>query len=259
MRRGQIYYLIILICHLTMAYWAYTDFSWSLLGFSFLVYYTVGKIGSDIGYHRYYCHNAFKTNTFWEYVMLYSGLLFGSGSTIDWLVIHSYHHHIIDDGISEENPKDTGWFRGYFDLYNRDVNMVGKFNVKLIARALKDPKQVFVHKYCLHINAVYVLLVLCLGWVINQPWLIIPLWVGPRVILFNLSATTNTICHKWGYQTYTDKGGDSRNNIWINFIVLGTAMHNNHHALPKKLDQSGEKWYEFDLLAVFVKRFMEKK
>ena len=59
----------------------------------------------------------------------------------------------------------------------------------------------------------------------------------PSVITFHGSTLLiNTISHKWGYRNF-DTDDNSRNNTWINFLIWGGGLHNNHHAYPERYNE----------------------
>lgn len=257
MNRGRFSYLILFLCHIIFGYWVWVSFSWPILLSGVLIFYTFGKLGGDIGLHRYYCHRSFETGKVWQYLMLYCGVIFGSGSSVAWSAFHHYHHSQVDGKPPGERSHDTGWTRIYFSLFNRDIKL-DKSNLRFVQRALKDPKQAFAHKYYFHIMFGYILITLLIGAAVGNIWIVMALWVIPKLIAYHMAALVDIIGHKWGYQTYSI-GGDSKNNIWWNVLCLGTAMHNIHHSYPRRCYQGGDKWYEFDTCGWFIKRFMEKK
>ena len=254
MTRGKGYYLLALINHLALVYWVFFDFSLSTLLIGMFIYYTLSKLGGDIGFHRHYCHGAFKTSNAWQYIMLSCGTLFGAGgSSIDWAAFHSYHHYHVDNRPKDYNFRNDG-ARIYYRLFNKPLKII-KHNAKHIARAMKDPKQVFFHQNYFYIVLIYLLMISVACYYVESINPFIGLFALPRILSYHLSAITDIVCHKWGYQSH-ETGGDSRNNVFLNLISLGTAMHNNHHSHPRKYDQGGSKWYEFDLYGKFIKNFM---
>ena len=63
-----------------------------------------------------------------------------------------------------------------------------------------------------------------------------------------------TVTHYHGYKTY--KVNDHSTNSWIaNVYTLGEGWHNNHHAKPNQMRQ-GEQWWEWDLPAFIIERFL---
>ena len=73
----------------------------------------------------------------------------------------------------------------------------------------------------------------------------------PAVVTFHSAGLVNVFCHKWGYRHY-DTPDHSTNNTWVNFLTLGSGLHNTHHAKPMSWDNR-VKWWEIDLPAVIIK------
>ena len=72
-----------------------------------------------------------------------------------------------------------------------------------------------------------------------------------RVLVWNVTATVNSLCHQFGSQRY-NTGDDSRNNGWLCLLTMGESWHNNHHYYASSARQ-GFFWWEIDLTYYVLK------
>lgn len=244
--RNNASFILLIFAYIAFIYWVFTDFSWLILLYGFLYFHIVGRIGNDIGFHRYYCHRSFKAPDWFQYLMLFCGTIFGSGSSLNWVAFHNAHH---------ANSDSLDPWRTNFRLYKERVKLDKSTRISLI-NALKDGKQVFFDKYYAPILSVYLLAVIEISITMESLSPLMVLWVIPRVIAFFQWGLIDIVGHRWGYQTYNS--GTSRNNAVLNLLTIGQGMHNNHHANPRAYRQGGNKWYEFDLSAYLIANFIEK-
>jgi stearoyl-CoA desaturase (delta-9 desaturase) len=87
-------------------------------------------------------------------------------------------------------------------------------------------------------------------------FLISPIW---GIVLYSIPATlalhttsiVNVLGHWHGYRNHATR--DRSTNSWIaNVISLGEGWHNNHHNKPNNFVDK-EKWWEWDLIGLFIK------
>ena len=253
-RRGTWFYIFAIITHSIIIYWVINHFTWPALLAGFIGYLFIGKLGGDIGFHRFYSHNAFSTTPFWEWMMVFCGSLLGYGSSIDWLIMHHAHHMDTDGKDDPHSPYQQGPWRVYFRVYFNEVK-IDRTCIRRVRRAHEDYKQKFFHENLMKVYMSWAMLSIGLSLTFDSWVPIIGMWVFPVVLTYHTSALVDIVCHKWGYQTYSH-AGNSRNNAWINVLLFGIGMHNNHHGRPHDYDNSGDKWYEFDTGGFFVKNFM---
>jgi stearoyl-CoA desaturase (delta-9 desaturase) len=71
------------------------------------------------------------------------------------------------------------------------------------------------------------------------------------------SILVDIVSHKWGYRNF-ETNDNSRNNTWVNILMLGSGLHNNHHANSSSPYYGVKKW-EWDLPGQFIKYFLIKK
>lgn len=219
---------------------------WILLGL--FAYTILETLAGNIGLHRYYCHNSFQTNKFWETILRFLSHYIGVGSVITWVGQHRHHHKHSDTKDDVHNYRDLGILKVLFGVWEVNIER------KLVKDVIKDKKLLWWHKnyWNLHISLIIL-------------WSLIDLMFN-TYFLFALYALPNLMClisgyvlaittHSHGYKTY-DLGSDQATNSWIaNIYTLGEGWHNNHHAKPGQMRQ-GELWWEWDLPAFVIERFL---
>ena len=76
--------------------------------------YLAGSLTISVGYHRLFCHGAFRTSALWHRTFALLGVAFLYGSPLQWAVTHATHHRQSD---TEGDPHPRGWralaFKGY--------------------------------------------------------------------------------------------------------------------------------------------------
>jgi stearoyl-CoA desaturase (Delta-9 desaturase) len=217
--------------------------------------YILTLLGINIGFHRYFAHNAFKTNSTMRIVFAVLGSMAAQGHIIHWVSNHRRHHQYSDRPGDPHSPHchEQQRLGGLHGLWYAQVSWMykGQFpNILYAKDLLRDPM-------ITRINKLYLVWV-CLG-------LAIPaglggllsgsaigafqgfLWGGlVRIFLVHhATGTINSICHAFGDRPFqTDE--HSKNNIWLAIPTLGESWHNNHHAFPNSA-RSGLQWWQLDL------------
>ena len=255
MSSGQKVRLILLVGHITFAIWAVNYFEWRVIWLGLVSYVIIGKIGADIGMHRYFGHDCFIAKPWARKLFLFLSIPVGFGSPINWAIGHRIHHQKSDTKDDLHSPLQLGIFKVYFLLfYSNWESTTTKIDSRFIKAQMRDKEKLFIHKHYFSLYAAWLGLIILFSLLVDSQ-AIIYMWAIPIVVMYHVQATVNVVCHKWGYRTY-ETPDNSRNNIWLNLFVMGTAMHNNHHAKPWLLSVAGDKWYEFDLWGWIAKKWM---
>lgn len=225
----------------------YLPLEWILLGiFSYIIF---ELFGGNIGLHRYFCHRSFETNKTWHNIMLFMSHYIGVGTVVTWVGQHRHHHKFSDTSNDVHNFRQLGIMKILFGVWSVDIER------KMVKDVVKDRTLMHWHKNYWNFHGI-----------VLSIWIIIDLMFG-TYFTFALYAFPNLLClvsgyvlaivtHSHGYRTY-DLDVDKSSNSWIaNLYTIGEGWHNNHHANPKKLRQ-GELWWEWDLPAFIIERFMD--
>lgn len=198
--------------------------------------------GLTVGWHRYFCHNAFKTSRFWEEVMLFAGCASLSGHPGAFAVIHLQHHRYSD---TDQDPHTH-----YKDVVFPATKLAGiNLSVSAKKRFFLSPVMKRVHETYLLYPIVTALILLAIS-----PEAFIYLWALPVSLMqFLRKYLLVIIPHnpKVGYQTY-DVGDNSRN-VWsLGVLFGGEGYHNNHHKKPNGWNFAHQ-WWEIDPASWFVR------
>lgn len=192
---------------------------------SLLSYFLLAIVGHFIGLHRYYCHSSFECSKPMEYFIWLCGFMSGMGDPINYTKAHTRHH------LYSDTPKDLlhpsthpimTWF-GHGSLFSEYVD-----NDKiLIPKRLKQNKfYSFVANN--YIKLYYTFLGVCL--LLDFKLAFYFLVVG-ATLSSHSAHCVNVLCHKFGYRNFDLKDCSTNFNI-VNWLTLGTGLHNNHHAVP---------------------------
>jgi len=209
---------------------------------SLLVYWTIGVLGINIGFHRLISHRSFKTNTNIEKALALIGCLTTVGSPLAWAAIHRQHHFSCEKPGDPHSPYILGNIRAWFGFWNKK-----NLNLKLINDLRSNSYYRFLHK-----NYFYIILFYCLALYLIDPLYIIFVYAIPACFCLHSTSAIIVIAHKHGYRTYDLKKDQARNSWIANLITLGEGWHNNHHAKPYKWS-NWEKWWEWDLPSLIIR------
>ncbi len=223
---------------------------WFLL--TYATWIIIGYFGFSVFYHRYFAHRAFEMPRHWEVVWGYLGLLVGRGSPINLASLHCAEHHIHADTELDPHSPSQGMLWSWF-LWSEShtFKVAGKFSRHLI----KDPYIRFLDRHYLRIFWLTFGLLAILDWRIACFGM-----MGAGVLHFHIEGAVSTFCHLSKYGTQDFPTNDNSRNVRgvFNWLVLGTGLHNSHHANPTSYHyalQSGD----FDLAKYVVPIFMKKR
>ncbi len=238
-------HLLILLNHVLSAcalyYWGSSPYLWlTLIGWLLF-----GKIGGEAGFHRYLAHNSFQVGFVLRNILILLGCLNCFGSPLSWLAIHRQHH-----AAADQSPDPHGCmpaWRVWLTIWGTP-----RLGARLIIKEMRDPVLLWYHKnYFLTIASIF-----AVGLVLDLQFFIF-LVSMPAVITFHSAGMVNTLCHRWGYRNF-QTSDSSYNNLFVNFLTLGSGLHNNHHHFPQKASCSFC-WYELDLVGGFIYFFLAKR
>jgi fatty-acid desaturase len=213
-----------------------------LMLYSVLIYWVIGSLGINVGFHRLIAHRSFQTYKWIEYTLALIGSLTTVGSPLAWVALHRQHHTYTETDKDPHSPYILGWWKawfGFWDIKNIDTRFIKDL------RKIKFYK--LTHKYYLHLIVSYC----CILALIDPIWIIYG-WAIPSVLVLHSTSAIIVIAHKHGYKTF-DLGKDQARNSWIaSLITLGEGWHNNHHAHPRDWNNQ-YKWWEFDPPSWFIR------
>ena len=120
----------------------YANPNW--LWLSLVGWFIFGRVGGEIGLHRYLSHNSFKTGPLRRKFLIIISIFNCFGSPIHWCGIHRKHHKVSD---AEGDP------HGYQSMWRIWTTFWKPFVVerKYVADLVRDPFIKLIHKNYLKI------------------------------------------------------------------------------------------------------------
>ncbi len=214
---------------------------WFLLG-----WFLFGKMGGEIGFHRYLCHQSFVTGRIRHHLLMILGCFNCFGSPISWIAIHRAHHQFADRP-PDPHGGDLPWWKVWLTFWE-----TSNISSRLILREMKDPEVRWYHKNYFGLLAVGFLLCGLVSIQFTAFFICLP-----AVITFHSAGLVNVLCHSTGYRNHETKD-HSYNNLFVNLLTLGSGLHNNHHHQPNSPFCS-EKWFEIDVPGFVIRTVLIKR
>jgi stearoyl-CoA desaturase (delta-9 desaturase) len=226
----------------------------------FLVFYLISTIGIEIGFHRYFTHQAFKANKLLQALLALFGGIAGAGTITFWVAMHKMHHKNADDENDPHSPvfdktkkksRLMKFLHAHFLwVYSAERNIKNTGWINNVKRLTQNPIVVFFDSTHILWLLLGIILPALINGIITQSWmgaLLGFLWGGllRLFIVGNFSWLINSLCHVIGSRPFKDQTNNSRNNILLALPTLGQSYHNNHHAFPASANL-GLKWWQFD-------------
>lgn len=211
-------------------------------------------------YHRYAAHSQISMSKFWErcfYVL--SWLVHGVGylSPTAYAVMHRLHHAYTDTEKDPHSPiHSESILKMYSDTKEAYIDILKKRKIINSNFYKNIPTwDIFDNLACSKYSRLFWLIIYIIIYWIFAPnafyWLILPfqLLLTPfQGLIVNWFA--HTPASKPGYKNFS-VSNYSKNLLRFDFLFLGEAYHNNHHANPSKINLR-YKWYEIDLGYYFI-------
>ena len=194
--------------------------------------YLVGSLTISVGYHRLFCHGAFRTSAFWHRVFALLGVAFLYGSPLQWAVTHATHHRRSD---TAGDPHPRGWralaFKGY-----RAVPL-DRWRARRLLR--QDPLHGIVDRHYVEFYVAGLAVVAA---------------VSPSFLL-NAYLPALGLAHLVGglHNLLSHHAGGPRNLPLMEFLLpaSGEWLHGSHHDRPGRASFRAARWHP-DLGAAFI-------
>ena len=207
--------------------------------------------GLTAGYHRYFCHRAFKTSRVFQFVLAWLGTAAAQKGPLWWAGHHRSHHRYSD---TEEDVHPPGvrcflWAHAGWTMSPKNR----RTKVEWVPDLTKYPELVWLDRnhYVAPITLGVALFFLGDGLAAAYPtlgtdgWqlLVVALFCSTTV-LYHVTFAVNSIGHQFGSRHY-DTNDESRNSLWLALVTGGEGWHNNHHRYPAS-ERQGFFWWEVD-------------
>jgi fatty-acid desaturase len=254
--------MLMLLAHIYFVAWAFSDeFSWLFLIIATpFLWFFVGKMGMEVGYHRLWCHRSFTTYKWVEYLLLILGVVSNAGSCITWVGMHRIHHQKADHkGDPQNNHTHTRW-QLWLTFFGKDWIT----SPRTLKDLIHDPKQRFFHRNYFKLALAYIAICSVISYLVGSWYPVIVAWAIPVVSNFNAAGFLNAHFHRnkqknwkplFHYRNFETE--DDSLNSHLNWLMAGGGLHNNHHAHQGSHTYNlFGRWWEPDLTGWFVKNVL---
>lgn len=203
---------------------------WSILGI-FLVYFFVGGLGLELGFHRMLSHKNFScSNRFLERVFIFLGSLAFQGSSLAWVALHRNHHVHVDSESDYQSPRHGLW--SSYIAWTIPASLYKKINIRLAKDLLKDPYQVFLDKHYYKLIWIISLIVLLIS-----PIFFFTIYLPGILLSFHVSSINNLIGHNLKIGQRPFKVADMSTDVWwAALFSWGISFQNTHHKFPNEIN-----------------------
>jgi stearoyl-CoA desaturase (delta-9 desaturase) len=235
-----------------------------VVGFSWVAFITalglffIREFSITAFYHRYFSHQTFKTNRFWQCVFAIIGCAALQKGPIWWASHHRQHHLVSDMPEDVHSPKQHGFWWSHMGWILSKKHYY--YNPALVEDLEKYPELVFLNRYDILVPAILVVFLFFFGWGLqvyapqlqtNPAQMIVWGFCISTVALFHCTFFINSLCHVWGTRRYATND-TTKNNLFLALLTLGEGWHNNHHHYPASTRQ-GFMWWEIDITYYVIK------
>ena len=232
-------------------------YSLTTLDFTYLIisifyYYIISILGNTICYHRYLSHRTFETDSFRKSILLIANFLTGQGSIFYAVSMHRHHHKHSDTDLDVHSSHDS-YFNNFF-FYLRSFDFFTKEKkVRPAFDLMRDKQIMFLHNYYVILWIITITVLLTLSW----KFAVFVLLSSVGLITLHTNFVRTFLSHNNNMSSYRNFETDDRSvNNTMQFLSLGEALHNNHHANPSTGNQAINQ-KEFDPVWMFIEKFLK--
>ena len=228
----------------------WTGLSATALGIAFLTL-ALRMFGLTAGYHRYFCHKAFKTSRPFQFVLAWLGMSAAQYGPLWWAGHHRSHHRHSDTEKDVHPPGVKGFFWAHAGWIMCPANQRTK--VEWVPDLVKYPELRWLDRnHYLAPVSLGVALWFLGEWLAaaypglqTNGWqLVVVAMFCSTTVLYHVTFAVNSFGHQFGSRRY-DTNDESRNSLWLALVTGGEGWHNNHHRYPAS-ERQGFYWWEID-------------
>ncbi|AYV57801.1 acyl-CoA desaturase [Leptospira kmetyi] len=220
----------------------------------FIAHWFLSAFAQSFFLHRYAAHAMFKMNKFWEkFFYIFTCVAQGSSflNPRAYAIMHRQHHAYSDTGKDPHSPVAS---KGFLDMMWKTA-----LNYEAILEETANVEKEFKGNYPqwptvdalsnswtfrLAFGTLYTLFYLYFvpagqyGWYLLLPvhWLMGPIH----------GAIVNWCGHMYGYRNHKENSDNSKNTLFVDFLIGGELYQNNHHAHPNS-PNFAFRWFELDI------------
>lgn len=211
-------------------------------------------LGLGIAAHRYFSHNSFECNRFWQWFLAITMMTSLFRTPAVYRLVHLLHHATAD---TEDDPLVHYIRETPFVLTQKNQAIV--VNKLSFARLLKKDKLhvLTMEYYWLYVaSGATILTVIGVFLGMSVPVAFFWMWLAPAGLTQMVSWFLVWAGHHTGYRNF-DTNDKSKNSIFCQLFLGGEGLHNNHHHEPRN-PNNAVKWWEFDQSYFIIKMIRSK-
>ncbi len=209
--------------------------------------------------HRYASHQMFKMHPVTEKIFFILTWLAQGSSFLHpaaYALMHRKHHEHSD---TEKDPHSPRSFNNWISFMNKTRIEYASYTKIVNDETYKDkslPRWRFIEKIGdTYTSRVMFGIIYFIIYLIFAPSYWMLLLVPIHILMGPLHGfIVNWFGHKHGYRNFDTLHDNSKNTLFIDFLMLGELYQNNHHRFPTKNNFSF-KWYEIDFGYLIVRAF----
>ena len=209
-------------------------------------------------YHRYFSHNSFKTNRFWQFIFAVIGNSSVQRGPLWWAAHHRHHHRYADTKKDIHSPSQHGFIWSHIGWLTSPANFPTK--IQYVKDWAQYPELRWINRFDIVVPILLAVVLYAGGNLLaihaprlgtNGPQMLVWGFFISSVVLFHGTVTINSFDHMFGSRRYNTPD-TSRNNAILALITLGEGWHNNHHHYAVSARQ-GFYWWEIDITFYLLK------
>ena len=209
--------------------------------------------------HRYASHQMFKMHPVTEKIFFILTWLAQGSSFLHpaaYALMHRKHHEHSD---TEKDPHSPRSFNNWVSFMNKTRIEYASYTKIVNDETYKDkslPRWRFIEKIGdTYTSRVMFGIIYFSIYLIFAPSYWMLLLVPIHILMGPMHGfIVNWFGHKHGYRNFDKLHDNSKNTLFIDFLMLGELYQNNHHRFPTKNNFSF-KWYEIDFGYLIVRAF----
>lgn len=222
-------------------YFYYFTPSWSMIAISIILLYLTG-LSITAGYHRFYSHRSYRTNSVVEGIMLFFASMAGQGSALRWSFDHRLHHAFVDTDNDPYSIKKGFWYAHFLWILEKPRTI----DPKVVPDLMRNPLVQFQHKHSHLLMVATNVLVFFLVGLLTGDYVgsfFLACWTR-MFALHHFTWFINSLAHTWGDKPFCQEQ-TAVNNFVIALLTFGEGYHNFHHTFANDY-RNGIRWYHFD-------------
>ncbi len=207
--------------------------------------------GLTAGYHRYFCHKAFRTTRVFQFVLAWLGTSSAQKGPLWWAGHHRSHHRYSDTEEDVHPPGVKGFYWAHAGWIMSPKNQRTK--IEWVPDLAKYPELVWLDRNHYVAPITLGVTLFALGqWLASayplletSGWqLVVVALFCSTTLLYHVTFAVNSVGHQFGSRRYSTND-ESRNSLWLALVTGGEGWHNNHHRYPTS-ERQGFYWWEID-------------